>query len=870
MNIAFDSTAILGPMSKNRGIGNYALSQFTTMINMDKENSYFFINFFENIKLCDLVDDCSNLKEFYFDCGKNCFLIDNYEYKEVIGDIIKNFIEENKIDIFYITSPFDGHIHTYEKCWFKGVKTVATVYDIIPYVMKDIYLSSKEQYKWYMGCVDMLRWVDKYLVISQSVKDDMIKYLKFDENKIDVIWGAVDKQYRKIKINENDKKNLFSKFNIDNEYIMCTGGDDHRKNIEGLIISYSNIDMSLIKKYQLVVACKLSDSTIQKYETIIKKQGVSGRVILTNFVSSDELIKLYNLAVLMAFPSKYEGFGLPVVEAFACGTAVLTSNNSSLGQIADGAAILVDPFNNSDITRKLEEALTQTDLDDLINRGYEKLKKFQWNVVANYAIKSICSMKLEQLNNVKKRIAFFTPLPPIQSGISDYSVDILNAICTHFDIDVYIDDNYNVDCILNQNINIYNHKSFKKNCNRYYDIIYQVGNSEYHIYMWHYIEKYKGTVVLHDFNLHLVVGHYALYLAKNDYKLYRKYLLYDFNVEVVDSYLDSLKKGLTKIKSADMELNGFVTNYANKIIVHSNEAREKLLLRDIHRSVRTIPHYAKIGFLVNNEEIKLNMNIDNNTIIMASYGHIQETKRVIPILNAFNKLIKKYNNVKFIFVGKLDVNIRPSFESFLRDNEIEDKVSVTGYMDIDEFINYIDLADICFNLRYPYIGETSGSLMRILAKGKCVVVNDIGSFGEIPDECCFKLPSIDNMSPNSEVDAIYNAMIKLMQVENRINISKKARKFAENNLDLKVVAEQYIDFINETKVPSLTEEMLRNIIDNEINVKKYDVNEISTLSKTLGYSKNFKNELGINDEKVNVENIMSEIRRNLKVRGGSL
>jgi len=840
MNIAFDSTAILGPMSKNRGIGNYALSQFTTMIEIDKENNYFFLNLFENFKLSNCIENCNNFKETYLFCGKENYLLNDSDYIEVIGDIIKNYIKENNIDVFYITSPFESGFPIYNKEWFDNIKVIATVYDVIPYILKDKYLTDRNTYKWYMKCVDMLQWVDKCLVISNSVKEDMVKYLDFDENKITVIHGAVSKSYKKIEVDEYSKADLYSKYGIEDKYIMCTGGDDGRKNIEGLIIAYSKMNKELINEYQLVIVCKLSTDSVNKYTKIINDNCVNGRVILTNFVSNDELLKLYNLAHLMAFPSKYEGFGLPVVEAFTCGIPVLTSNNSSLVEIADDAAILIDPHSITDITRGLTEALTNTDLDELVKKGFNRLKLYQWETVAEIAIKELNSLCENNTNSYeKKKIAFFTPLPPIESGISDYSVDILNALGKYFDIDVYIDDNYKPKCELNSEINVYCHKQYEKMNSQYFDVIYQMGNSEYHVYMWDYIKKYKGTVVLHDYNLHGVVQFVTLHKNNNE-KLYKEYLLHDFTSDDVNDYIDKLHDGKSGLKIYDMEINGFITNNAKKIIVHSNEAREKLLKRNIHRNVRTIPSYAKIEPLVKDIEIKSDIKLEDNTIVLASFGHIHETKRILPILKAFNKLTQKYDNVKYIFVGKLDSSIKPIFENFIIDNKLNEKVIVTGYTELTDFNRYIDLADICFNLRYPYNGETSGSLMRLLAKGKCVVVNDIGSFGEISNNSCIKLPSVDEMTPENEIDAIYNAMENLMIEENRFNLSKNARKYAEDNLDLKIVAKQYADFINKDYFPIIDENMIVNIIDSEINAKKYNINEILDLAKTLGYSKNFK------------------------------
>lgn len=390
MNIAFDAVAILGPDSKNRGIGNYSLSQFTSMIEADKKNHYYFFNLMEfDYHLDEFIGNTDNLTCVNYFCGKDNFLIRDSQFAGIIGNLIRKFIQEYKIDIFCVTSPFDMKMMCYEKEWFTGVKVVAIVYDIIPYIMKREYFTGSyadRNFSMYMKRMDMLRWMDQLLVISESVKNDMVNYLSFPESDITVIYGAVDEIYEEINITEQQKRNIEEKYAIDSPFIICTGGNDFRKNIDGLIVAYSKIKEELIRNYQLVIVCKLSDKAVIRFENLIEQLQIKGRVILTNFVETEELLQLYNLATLLAFPSKYEGFGLPVVEAWACGTPVLTSNNSSLGEISTGAAVLVDPYDTLDIKRGLEQALLDTDLNALLQKGKERLEEFRWKKVVERSI----------------------------------------------------------------------------------------------------------------------------------------------------------------------------------------------------------------------------------------------------------------------------------------------------------------------------------------------------------------------------------------------------------------------------------------------------------------------------------------------------
>ncbi len=838
MRIAFDSIALLGAMSKNRGIGNYALDLFSTILEQDDINEYFFFNVLEDTDYFQKEVTQGKLKREDFLCIHEGRFFPLRDMQTIYGELVRAYIRRHKIDVFIITSPFDAQYPTYQKEWFAETKVVTIVYDIIPYVMKDHYFPRKEDMGWYLEKLEQLSWADELLVISQSVKDDLMNHLNFSGENIHVIWGAPGEKFKKIQVSQQQKNELYKKFKIDSPFVMCTGGDDERKNIAGLISAFGKLPRELIQNYQLVIVCKLQKAAVKRYTELAEKCGLKGRVVLTNFVSNEELVAFYNLASLVAFPSVYEGFGLPVVEAWACGTPVLTSNNSSLGQIGGEAAVLVDPHSIDDIAKGLEAALQPAKLKELNELGQQRLPLFQWKKVAADTVHFISELEIpvKEVSNSKKKIAFFTPLPPLQSGISDYSADILDALSQYFDIDVYVDTGYQVDYKLPDNITCRVHTQYKIHQPEYVDTVFQVGNSEYHIYMWDYIQTYGGTMVLHDYNLHGVAQFEALARNKNDIEQYRKLLLEDFTQAEVEQYLSSVGKG-GGLKIHEMEINGFLSNYANKIIVHSQEAKEKLLRRDVGRDVSHIQSYVRIEPLVDSFITKKELGFSKEQFIFAAFGHIHETKRALPIVKAFAKLAAEHKEIKFVFVGKLDSALAPKFQQLIKKLEISDRIQVTGYTELEEFRQYIDASDVCLNLRWPYNGETSGSLMRILGKGKCVVVNDIGSFAEIPDEVCVKLPSVETMNEKQEVEAIYQAMKELYEnPEKRNTLEQAARTFAEECLDLNVIAQQYRAVIEKPVCKGVSEEMLYRIKE-DLNHNSFTDEDCKNIAKVLAFLK---------------------------------
>lgn len=403
MNIAFDAGAI--EIAKGSGIGNYTLHQFEKLLRLYPEHNFHYFNMVEDSSLTNRFSLFPNFHKHYFNAGKDNILR-HYrgEYQDIFGSLLRHFIIKNHIDTFYIAAPFltstdIGYNILYKQEWFNGICVVVTVYDVIPYILQKWYLPSKESLNWYMSCIAMIKWTDRQLVISNSVKEDLVKHFHFRPEKIDVIYGGASEKYKALVVSQNEKDAIYHKWQIhpDQEFFLCAVSADQRKNTDGIIRAYALLPDDLRAKHPMVVAGRLADR--KKHEDQIKRLGMEKQIILTDYIQNDdELIKLYNLSKFVVIPSLYEGFGLPVVEAWACGKAVLASNNAGLGELVKEAGISFNPHSTVDMANCLKQALTTADLSDLARLGHDKLPFYQWENVARLSMESINKASLEHKN----------------------------------------------------------------------------------------------------------------------------------------------------------------------------------------------------------------------------------------------------------------------------------------------------------------------------------------------------------------------------------------------------------------------------------------------------------------------------------------
>lgn len=222
---------------------------------------------------------------------------------------------------------------------------------------------------------------DKIIAVSQSTKDDIVKRFGIDKKKIIVAHEGVENNFKVL--SKKELEITIKKFNLEIPFIFYCGSLSPRKNILRALKAFNKIKDKVPHKIYLAGGQSWNDSEVLEY---IDK-NLNNRVIKVGYLSEEELVHFYNISDLYIYPSIYEGFGLPILEAQSCGCPVLTSNLTSCPEVAGDGAVIVEAYDIGDIKKKMYKILTDKNYKKkIIEKGYENVKKFSWGKMADKII----------------------------------------------------------------------------------------------------------------------------------------------------------------------------------------------------------------------------------------------------------------------------------------------------------------------------------------------------------------------------------------------------------------------------------------------------------------------------------------------------
>lgn len=373
MKIGIDARIIF-----RRGVGRYISNLVRHLLEMDKVNKYYIY-----------LDKKSVLMD-YFE-AKNCFFkrlntTNAFLYEQ---NYLPKAANEDGVDILHGTD----NTLPYMLPIYKG-KTIVTIHDTmfirpvnkaitkptIKQRLTDIYNK--------LSIPASAQKADRIITVSEYSKQDIIKIMKVPESKVAVIREGVEDKYKVVKNNKLIDR-VKEKYSIIKPYILISAASDMRKNSLRAIEAFNIFNNMTEYKYQLVItsigAAELATTDIGKK---IAEYNLEKYTVITGYVPDDDMVLLYNGAVFFLFPSIWEGFGLQVLEAFACGLPVITSDNTSLKEVAGDAAYFIDPFSVEDIVKGMVELeKSENKMQVLAVKGFLQAEKFSWKETAKETLK---------------------------------------------------------------------------------------------------------------------------------------------------------------------------------------------------------------------------------------------------------------------------------------------------------------------------------------------------------------------------------------------------------------------------------------------------------------------------------------------------
>ncbi len=413
MVIGYDASRAF--IKDRTGTENYSFQLLKSLIKIDKKNRYVIYlraNFDQSSKealIKELEITGTNPRKIPETNRIKWHVIKDYRLWTQKGLATQTFKE--KLDVLFIPA------HTLPIFRQPGLKTVVTVHDLGSEFLPKMHQLKQRLYLSFMQKLQ-LRGATKIIAVSNATKDDLVQKIGLSPSKISVVYEGYDQNLFK-PVKGDTLKNRLKQWDIvPSSYFLFVGTVQPRKNLERLIRAFdrilrletrnlkldiearsSNLDtnfnlqgqtsnfQSLTSNLKLVIVGSKGWLSDEIY-ALPKKLGIEDRVKFLGRVEDHDLPYIYSGAISLVFPSLFEGFGLPIIEAQACGVPVITSNTSSMPEIVGDSAILVDPYDIESIYSAMVKITTNHELTyQLTNKGFENIKRFSWEKAASDTLK---------------------------------------------------------------------------------------------------------------------------------------------------------------------------------------------------------------------------------------------------------------------------------------------------------------------------------------------------------------------------------------------------------------------------------------------------------------------------------------------------
>lgn len=393
-------------------------------------------------------------------------------------------------------------------------------------------------------------------------------------------------------------------------------------------------------------------------------------------------------------------------------------------------------------------------------------------------------------------IAFFTPLSPIQSALADIGEGLALAMdsLTGVTIDLFIDDTYRPDnAIILDQLQIFPYQEYPARSREYDVTLYSMGDhGSHHGYMLDFIHRYPGVVILHDLTLHRCIIQNTLLAGRvSDYL---EEINYAYGIEDL-SIVSRLEAGLDNQVLLEYPLFERVVDSSLGVIVQNEYARQQIKTKRPSARVRTIPYpfFVPPGF-PDQEQTKFRaqrraaMNLEEHFVV-GSFGIFVPNKHLEACLSAFAHVAREQPQTTYLLGGAAAPEY--DLEGEIRKMGLANKVVITGWLSLPEFVRQMFALDVGIHLRYPHIGGTPYTPVRLMGLGISTIISDIEPLAEFPEGACAKI------RPDDYEEATLTVILQHLARHDdfRQQMAENGRQYIERRHGLNDVAQQVVDFL---------------------------------------------------------------------------
>jgi glycosyltransferase involved in cell wall biosynthesis len=709
--------------------------------------------------------------------------------------------------IYHVTSPFEPtspgvSLDDHWPRWARrpGGRLVITLHDLIPLVFAEHYIDPNPlHFSRWLARLGMVRAADHILAVSQASAADAVEYLECDEDRITVIdAGTSTRIAAMVGTRDEGAKILRTKYpGLRDGFLFYVGGGDWRKNVTGLIEAYARLPEQVRNRHQLAVTYKLDPEARGNLEGFAKGLGIHGdQLLLTGFVPDRELAALYRCCGLFVFPSLYEGAGLPILEAMACGAPVVGSNVSSVPEILGDPAATFDPSDPADIAACIARTLDDvTELERLRRISSERIGHFTWDRVARKAVEgyeralAAPGHRDTSARRRRRRVAVFTPWPPEPPSAATYSRQLVDRLADHADVDVIVAGDPEADAYdrsLEPRVRLWAARDFDwvhelRDFDRF---VYVLGNSSFHRHAMVGLMERPGVVLAHDVRFGALYE--SLQPGWTENPLWVREKLFEmYGDRIPAAELRRAPEDRTVQDQFGIYMSQEIQAHAEKLLVHSRYAADVLRLDRLPGQASAETSVVGRGI----PETAIQRNGAGRGPTVVSHGSGENPEAIDLLMHAFALLIGRCPEAQLVLVGSLEAGADARLAETASNLGLGEAVHQAGELEGDDYWLALAGADVAVELRKRSDGEASGAVCDCLAARIPTIVSSVGWLAELPDPAVLHVPR--DCAPGELTNAIQRV---LSEPELRDRIRAAQDEYAAANSYERVV-ERYAELL---------------------------------------------------------------------------